>query len=69
MAVISAISFAAIIIFGFILGWCASNILYGRKSCDECLIAMIRGKKCADCPEIRKALEERNGSSTGTEKV
>jgi hypothetical protein len=41
-----------LIIAGFILGWAGNNAFYGTKECDECLAALIRGKKCSECKRI-----------------
>lgn len=46
-----------ILVSGFFLGWGSNNLIYGRKGCDNCFVALIRGKACSSC-ENNKAPEE-----------
>jgi hypothetical protein len=38
-----------LLVAGFFFGWGANNLVYGRKGCDHCFVALVRGKKCSDC--------------------
>lgn len=45
--------FAIVLAGGFALGWGTNNLCYGKKGCDACFIALIRGRKCSDCDGMK----------------
>jgi len=43
---------------GFVLGWATGNLVYGRQGCKDCFIALIRGKRCDECEERKKVVND-----------